>query len=245
MQSYSPIPSQPTDSNHVIHQASLVSGMNYSNAEDSTQLVKEPTQFVSQFVDSMDMYADMLTVSRYLDVHREWFRRCAQPMTAEAIGENSYALVIGKYGSFGYEVEPKIGLNLLPQDEGVYRIETIPVPGYTPVGYDVDFRAAMELVEITPQLFQETDREVAAFPEKVTRVQWKLDLTVFIQFPRFIHALPKSLIQSTGDRVLSQVVRQVSGRLTRKVLEDFHTTHNLPIPKRSRSWLFRKQDDVG
>lgn len=222
----------------------MVSGMSYPNSEDTTQLVNEPTQFFSQFVDSMDLYADSGTVSRYLDLHQEWFHRCAHPMTAEAIGENSYALMIGRYGSFGYEVEPKIGLNLLPQDEGVYRIETVPVPGYTPVGYDVDFRAAMELLEVAPSDSLIAQSKVS-LPEKITHLQWQLDLTVLIQFPRFIQALPKSLIQSTGDRVLNQVVRQVSGRLTRKVLEDFHTTHNLPIPKRSKSWLFRKQEELG
>jgi len=228
MQSYPPIDSQSADMKGVIHQASLVSGNEYPNVEDAIQIVNEPTQFYSRFIDSMEMCADRATVSRYLDVHPEWFRRCAHPMKAEAIGENSYALTIGRFGSFGYEVEPKIGLNLLPQDHGVYRIETVPVPGYIPAGYDVDFRAAMELVEIFPTGL------AANTVSNLTRVQWQLDLTVSIHFPRFIHALPKSLIQSTGDRVLRQVVRQVSGRLTRKVLEDFHTTHNLPMPKRSK-----------
>ena len=240
MQSYSPTNAQSTDMNGVIHQASLISGAEYSNTEDTTQLVNEPTRFYSQFVDSMEMSADIDTVSCYLNLHHEWFRRCAHPMTAESIGENSYALVIGRYGSFGYEVEPKIGLDLLPQQDGVYRIETVPVPGYTPVGYDVDFQAAMELIEST----SEENQTKNFLPQKITRVQWQLDLTVFIQFPKFIQALPKSLVQTTGDRLLQQVVRQVSGRLTRKVLEDFHTSHNLPIPKKSRGWFFRKAEDA-
>jgi len=233
MQSFHPIDSQSADMNEVIHPTSLVSGPRVldtesTHSEDATQVVNEPMRFLSQFVDSMEMYADRATVSRYFDVHHEWFRRCAQPMQADPIGENSYALTIGRFGSFGYEVEPKIGLDLLPQDHGIYRIETIPVPDYVPVGYDVDFRATMELVEMAAAEL------VVDRPSNLTRVQWQLDLTVFIQFPRFIYALPKSLVQSTGDRLLKQVVRQVSGRLTRKVLEDFHTSHNLPIPKRSK-----------
>jgi hypothetical protein len=242
MQSYSPLQPQSTEPNCVIQQASIITGMNYPNSEDATQLVTESTQFSSQFVDSMDMFADMDMVSRYFDEHHEWFGRCAHPMKADAIGPNSYALTIGRFGSFGYEVEPKIGLDLLPQAEGVYRIETVPVPGYTPLGYDVDFRAAMELVELSAEHWSEGNGLELALSESVTRVQWKLDLTVFIQFPKFIHALPKSLVQSTGDRVLNQVVRQVSGRLTRKVLEDFHTTYNLPVPKRPK-WRFRKQEE--
>jgi hypothetical protein len=40
------------------------------------------------------------------------------------------------------------------------------------------------------------------------------------------------LSQSTGDRLLSQVVRQVSRRLTHKVQEDFHSSLGIPMPKK-------------
>ncbi len=240
MQSYHPIDPQSADLNSLIHQASLVSVRDPSHSEEAASGVNEPTRFYSQYIDSMEMYADVETVTRYLDVHHEWFRRCAHPMTAEPIGANSYALVIGRYGSFGYEVEPKIGLDLLPQDQGVYRIETVPVPDYTPPGYDVDFKAAMELVALPSDEIPDLEPR----PNHITRIQWQLDLTVFIQFPRFIQALPKSLIQTTGDRVLHQVVRQVSSRLTRKVLLDFHNSHQIPIPKKARQhWFFRKADE--
>ncbi|OLP17391.1 hypothetical protein BST81_16470 [Leptolyngbya sp. 'hensonii'] len=193
--------------------------------------VSEPVRFQSQFIDSMEMSADAGTVAQYLDEHQNWFRRCAHPMKAEPLGCYGYALVIGRYGSFGYEVEPKIGLNLLPQEQGVYRIETIPIPGYTAPGYDVDFKATMELVEVA-------SADAQAGTPTVTRVEWQLDLMVTIQFPRFIYALPLSVIQSTGDHLLRQVVRQVSRRLTYKVLQDFHNSHGLPMPKgQKRKWF--------
>jgi carbon monoxide dehydrogenase subunit G len=56
----------------------------------------------------------------------------------------------------------------------------------------------------------------------ITKVEWQLDLTVYLQFPKFIRRLPSYLVQSTGDRLLNQVVRQVSRRLTSKVQADFH-----------------------
>lgn len=216
---------------------SHITDPDYPAFEESSQTVLEPTQFRSLFVDYMEMHADVRTVAEYLDAHPVWFRRCAHPMTAEPLGKNGYALVIGRFGSFGYEIEPKIGLHLLPQDAGVYRIETIPIPGYETVGYDVDFRAAMELVEALPE--EPASHEASL----ITRVQWQLDLTVSIQFPRFIHALPQSLIQNTGDRLLRQIVRQVSNRLTRKVQEDFHASHSVPMPKRARKWFFQKADE--
>lgn len=185
-------------------------------SELSTSLA-EPAQFRGQYVGRMDMNAAPAVVAQYLDAHSDWFHRCAHPMTAEPLGSTGYALVVGRFGSFGYEVEPKVGLDLLPPDQGVYRIETIPVPGYEPQGYDVDFRAAMEL--------HEGSTEGAG-----TQVEWDLDLKVSIHFPRFIQALPKPLIQTTGDRLLNQIVRQVSRRLTYKVQEDFHLTQGLPLP---------------
>jgi Protein of unknown function (DUF1997) len=200
--------------------------LSHSNHEDTSHPLTEPTQFHSRFVDSMEMYADPQTVAHYLDTHQGWFGRCAHPMHAESLGNNSYALIIGRFGAFGYEVEPKIGLNLLPQQDGIYRIETVPVPNYITTGYDVDFRAALELVE-----------GASRKGEKLTQVQWQLDLTVRIQFPKFIHALPDPLIQKTGDRILRQVVRQVSRRLTHKVQEDFHSSRSLLLPKRSKKWL--------
>ncbi len=229
-------------SDGLLHTASAIPNPNAPIPEDSNCNEVEPTRFYSQYVDSMEMCASPETVAAYFDNHSAWFSRCAQPMKAEPIGQNGYALTIGRFGSYGFVIEPKIGLDLLPQEQGIYRIETIPVPGYTPTGYDVDFRAAMELIEINAGGFVKVNGQ-DEFTHRSTRVQWHLDLTVTIQFPRFIHrALPKSLIQTTGDRVLRQIVRQVSHRLTRKVLEDFHTSHQMPIPKRSRRWFQRKPE---
>jgi Protein of unknown function (DUF1997) len=204
----------------------------------------EPVCFHGSFASCMEMYADAATVARYLDAHRAWFPRCAQPMATESIGETGYALTIGKFGSFGYEVEPKVGLNLLPADQAVYRIQTIAVPNYTPPGYDVDFKAALQLIETAPdsELLSAFKKAKAVAPERVTRVEWELDLQVLIQFPRFIHALPMSLIETTGDRVLNQIVRQVSRRLTHKVQEDFHSSTHLPFPKRHRKLWQRHSD---
>lgn len=192
-----------------------------SDREDSKSQAGAPFIFRGDYVGRMDMSADRATVARYLDDHSAWFKRCAQPMTADPIGETGYALTIGHFGALGYDIEPRIGLNLLPQDQGVYRIETIPVPGYTPQGYDVDFKASLELKELPAN-------ESGVI---LTQVDWVLDLAVEVQFPRFIQALPKRLIQKTGDHLLNQVVRQASRCLTHKVQEDFHTTLGLQLPE--------------
>ena len=182
------------------------------------------TKFYGRYQDFMEMAAPVEKVAEYLNAHASWFSRCAEPMKVQSLGENGYALVIGRFGSFGYEVEPKIGLELLPPEDGIYRIRTIPIPDYQPPGYDVDYRASLELIET----------DVSTSISKVTRVEWELDLIVYLHFPRFIQRLPQSIIQSTGDRLLNQIVRQVSRRLTRKVQEDFHKSLEIPFPGNSK-----------
>jgi hypothetical protein len=182
------------------------------------------TKFYGRYQDFMEMPASAEKVAEYLNNHASWFSRCAEPMKVQLLGENGYALVIGRFGAFGYDVEPKIGLELLPPDEGIYRIRTIPIPDYQPPGYDVDYRASLQLVE------NDTSTSIG----DVTRVEWELDLIVDLHFPKFIQRLPKSIIQSTGDRLLNQIVRQVSRRLTRKVQEDFHKSLEIPFPANSK-----------
>jgi hypothetical protein len=178
------------------------------------------THFQSHFVGCMELRADASTVTDYLQRHQGWFCRCAHPMQVEPVEENGYILTIGRYGSLGFEVEPKIAVRLLPPDtEGVYRIETIPELVNEDEKYEVSFKAALRLVDRA-----DVTNTADAL---VTHVEWTLDLGVSIAFPRFIKRLPNALIQGTGDRLLQQIVRQVSRRLTAKVQDDFHKTHKL------------------
>ena len=103
----------------------------------------------------MQMLAPQAVVARYLDNHQSWFERCASPMQVEAIDRQSYSLTLGRFGNFGFEVEPTIALRLLPQQEGIYRIETVrTVPQSLALRhhYDVDFRAGMHLIAEQEQL---------------------------------------------------------------------------------------------
>lgn len=193
---------------------------------------KNTLHFQGNYIGHMEMYADAAIVAQYLDAHQEWFPQCAQPMEVEPIGKNGYGLTVGKYKSLNHVVEPKIGLHLLPQEEGVYRIETIPVPGYNPEGYDVDFNASMTLCEGAAEDIPE-DIDV----EKTTHVEWELNLSTWVEVPRFVQVLPDNLVKASGDQLLNQIVRQVSKRLTRKVQNKFHTAMGLPVPSsQKRFW---------
>ena len=173
----------------------------------------------------MEMRAPAATVEGYLDRHEGWFRRCAAPMRVDPLGRNGYLLTLGRFGNFGFEVEPTIGLELLPQSAGIYRIVTVTQTGADSKLqelYDVEFNASLRL-----------DQE--AEDSALTLVRWELDLSVWIKLPGVIALLPESLVQSSGDHLLRQVVRQVSRKLTWKVQDDFHACHNLECPPRKRA----------
>jgi hypothetical protein len=198
-------------------------------ADSSPGSHDNPLVLEGHYAGKMDMAADLDTVGRYLNSHRGWFTRCAHPMQVEPLSDNGYALLVGHFSVLGYEVDPKVGLYLSPLDHGVYRIDTIPVPNYVPPGYDVDFQSVLRLTE---------SAEVPPSVPALTQADWELSLTVKIHVPRMLGALPRSLLKSSGDRLLNQVVRQVSKRLTRKVQDDFHHSHNLSLPASYRGHYF-------
>ena len=212
--------------------------LTYTNSAEKQQTFL----FEVSFTGRMDMYSDVDTVAEYLNAHEGWFCRCAQPMKVEPLeGNNGYALIVGQFGSFGYEIEPKMGVVLNPPVGRVYRMHTIPIPGYDPSGYDVNYQASMELTEIAVENEATSTAGIfhkkRAIPSCITQVNWGLDLAVEVEFPKFISKLSTSLVQSTGDRLLAQIVRQISPRLTYKVQQDFHTSHNLLIPPKSSRQL--------
>jgi hypothetical protein len=230
---------------------------NWSNTNENeksslraTNLCPPEKSFVFEgyFEGCMEMYSDVDTVANYFNAHEGWFARCAQPMKTQPLGNNGYVLVVGRFGSFGYEVEPKIAVVLQPPVERLYLMHTIPVPDAEPAGYDVNYQASMELTEIPISASEFAIKSFARqsssqLPPLITRVEWQLELTVTVQFPKFIYKLPTSLIQTTGDRALGQIVRQISPRLTHKVQKDFHSRHQLPIPAKN-SIRFEKIDPV-
>ncbi|MEA5467765.1 DUF1997 domain-containing protein [Spirulina sp. 06S082] len=196
---------------------------------------QQPFSFETHFRGLMGMAADLPTVADYLDAHEGWFCRCAQPMTAEPFGENGYILTVGKFKSFGYEVEPKMAVVLLPPKDGLYVMHSLEVPDYTPLGYELNYTSSLTLEEVSGQ---EVNWNTSGI-DRVTKVEWQLHLFVKIQFPPFIYKLPRNLLQTTGDRLLSQIVRQISPRLTYKVQKDFHDRLNLSLPPKSSRQLLR------
>ncbi|MGP0129284.1 MAG: DUF1997 domain-containing protein [cyanobacterium endosymbiont of Rhopalodia musculus] len=212
-------------------------------SKPSEPFEENPICFQTKFIGYMEMYSDQQTVINYLNAHQGWFCRCAEPMKTEAMGENGYILSVGRFSSFGYEVEPKIAVVLLSSQDGIYLMNTIPFPEESNLGYEIDYKASMQLEEVSAKLAGEgivkayKKQGFSQLPDVITKVRWQLQMDVAIQFPKFIHKLPLRVIQQTGDSLLSQIIRQISPRLTYKVQEDFHTYRHLPVPPKNSCYL--------
>jgi hypothetical protein len=235
---------QPVERQPVENQPSRVEGLAAEDLELSPALRhafgedQQVFRYASAFSDLMEMRAPAGVVASYLDVHQLWFERCASPMEASPLGERGYALSLGRFGNFGFEVEPKIGLELLPRDNGVYSIITVPLATPDPAlagVYDVDFHASLQLDEAGPDRSLELSRDDVDRMMAHTLVRWQLDLSVWIRLPSMLTLLPDGLLQTSGDHLLRQIVRQISRRLTWKVQEDFHGRHGIPCPPRRRA----------
>jgi len=206
--------------------------------EESIEINRPCLNFETHFEGCMEMYSELEIVAEYLRQHEGWFCRCAQPMRAEPLGENGYILTIGRFGALGYEVEPKMAVILEPPQNCIYDMYSVPVPNYTPPGYTVDYQATMQLSEVPahesyPGLKESYKKhKITDLPTIITQVKWQLHLFVSVQFPKFIYKLPINFIQKTGDRVLAEIIKQVSPRLTYKVQKDFHDRFSLPLPSK-------------
>jgi len=214
----------------------LIGDFYLNTTEIDTLETSKITWFKIKYSDCMELYVDVETVAKHFASHRNWFCQCAHPMKVKPLGENGYDLLIGKFGSFGYQVEARVGLELLPPDSaGIYKIKNIKVPNYTPPGYEIKFQSEMKLVELaTEQFCSQKEIQKLGLPHVITGAKWDLDLTVGVKFPEFIQKMSPALIEKTGNNLLLKIVRQVSRCLSHKTQIDFHTTYNLPFPKQRK-----------
>jgi len=230
--------SHPTESQPPVAVWEQGGGLEPSTLRHAFGQDQQVFRYASAFSDLMEMRAPAGVVSGYLDGHQVWFQSCASPMEVRPLGERGYELSLGRFGNFGFEVEPRIGLELLPRANGVYSIITVPAQTNDPAlagVYDVDFNASLELDEAGPERAHELSREDVDRLMSHTLVRWQLDLEVWIRLPSMLTFLPDGLLQSSGDHLLRQIVRQISRRLTWKVQEDFHARHGIPCPPRRRA----------
>ena len=164
-------------------------------------------------------------VAAYLDDHQELVPRCASPMQVEAIDQKSYSLTLGRFGNFGFEVEPTIALRSCRSRKGSTgskpcRRAASPWPAGS-------LRRRLPRPGCAGSPKQDTPHRAMGSGSQASGSAAQGD-----------HHAAGSVVQSSGDHLLRQIVRQISRRLTWKVQEDFHATHGLSCPPRRQRAAF-------
>lgn len=124
----------------------LIDEVNESPTDSSLSF--PPVTFQANFVGMMEMYSDEETVCNYLSDHQGWFVRCAEPMKAVPFGNNGYTLIVGRYGAFGYYVEPQMSVILEPPQSMHYAMYSVANPEFNHQGYSVNYRSEMDIESI-------------------------------------------------------------------------------------------------
>ncbi|MEO1133639.1 MAG: DUF1997 domain-containing protein [Cyanobacteria bacterium J06639_1] len=155
----------------------------------------------------MDTEREPLAV--YLRQHPKWVARCFKPLKVEQLCDRTYRLQFFRMGGLGFNLEPCFGIEILPDEDYLFALNSIELPTDEGLPYHVDCYSSFLLEERQPG---ETIQ---------TRVNWELKLDIQMQLPGFLLALPRKQVLAVGQGVVNQVARSMCKRLTRNICTDY------------------------
>lgn len=170
----------------------------------------------------VDLETDRLTLAHYLHDHAEWIERCFKPLKVFPLSPETYKLQFFRIGGLGFELEPCFGVKIWPEQDSVFWLSSIDLPEEEGLPYSVDCLSYFRLEEL----------DLDSHHGPLTRVHWDLKLDIWMQLPGFLQALPYPLVYRVGARVVNQVTRSMSDRLTHNVCTDFYRS----VHKRGRRY---------
>jgi hypothetical protein len=176
---------------------------------------KTPLELQAGRRGQVDLETDRETLACYLRGHGQWIQRCFQPLRVEPLSAETYRLQFFRMGGLGFELEPSFGIKIWPEEDYLFRLTSIELPGDAALPYRVDCQASFRLEELPGS-------------PATTRVHWDLHLDVRLHLPKFLHVLPRKLVQGVGSQVVQQVTRSLSNRLTHNVCSDFYRSVGRP-----------------
>lgn len=168
----------------------------------------------------VDLETDRETLAHYLRGHSQWIQHCFRPLQVEALSADSYKLQFFRMGGLGFELEPCFGVKIWPDENYVFRLTSIELPGDAAMPYRVNCQAVFRLEELrgSPE---------GEYPQ-TTRVHWDLNLEIKLSLPGFLQILPHNLVQQVANQVVQQVTRSMSDRLTHNICSDFYRSIERP-----------------
>jgi hypothetical protein len=147
-------------------------------------------------------------LAAYLGEHQEWIDRCFKPLKVFPLSESTYKLQFFRIGGLGFELEPCFGVEIWAEEDYLFRLGSIDLPSDADLPYTVDCQSYFQLRDL---------------PDSgMTQVNWDLELDIWMELPCFLSAFPHSLVYNVGAKVVRQVTRRMSDRLTHNVCTDYY-----------------------
>ncbi len=179
----------------------------------------------------VDLQTDAPTFATYLDSHRDWMERCFKPLKVLPLTDDSYKVQFFRIAGLGLEVEPCFGIQLWSEDRSLFRLRSIELPMEAETPYQITCLSSFRLEPLEPAsplsgysaggFVRETSR--GSSPPMI-RVHWHLNLLVGMELPGLVKSLPSAFVHRVASRIVNQVTRSMSERLTRNVCSDFYQT---------------------
>lgn len=148
-------------------------------------------------------------LAEYLRDHPNWIDRCFKPLTVTPLSEASYRLQFFRMGGLGFELEPHFGIQIGSENDTLFYLDSIELPGDAECPYQVNCHSEFRLEE----------RQEKNAP--ITRVYWTLHLDIVVQLPKFLQVLPRKRVKSVAEGLVSGVARRMCDRLTHNICKDY------------------------
>lgn len=158
----------------------------------------------------VDMSTSVAPLATYLRAHDQWIEPCFKPLKVTPLSPESYQLKFFRMGALGFELEPCFGIEIGSQDDRLFFLHSIPLPGDNELPYSVDCASEFRLEE---------RQEAGA---AVTRVHWTLHLDIIVELPRFLQLLPRKRVRAVAEALVNQVARRMCNRLTQNICNDYY-----------------------
>ncbi len=211
--------------------------LNPNNPNDSGE-GQSSVQIVTARQGEVDLETDQATLADYLTQHSRWIERCFKPLQVYPLAADAYKLQFFRIGGLGFELEPCFGVQIWSEGDSLFRLGSIELPSDEGLPYRVQCQSSFRLEEISPTTRKDPKRQAPI----VTRVHWHLYLNIHMDLPGFLQALPYSLVHRVGSKVVQQVTRNMSDRLTHNVCSDFYRWIGKPGKKYRISNLMSAAD---
>jgi hypothetical protein len=166
-------------------------------------------QFVATQSVELAVPPQSVEIERYLQSPERIVRAIADPSCIEPLSGNSYRLRMRPLNFFSLKIEPTVDMKIWADAEGTIYLESI----------GCDLRG----IETINEHFQlELSGTMEAYPHQgQTYLGGDAELGLTIYLPPPFSMMPKSMIQSTGNNLLGNILLKMKQGLMQQLLADY------------------------